>query len=93
MKKGNSVAVTDNIFLKAYFATVIESLELQIEVRVFFKYSTKTYIEILEEIQANYWAQTICKDICRYPGGLSKNIALATRGTVENSNSLKDVDL
>ena len=56
LKKGKSVAVTDNMFLKAYFAMVIEASELQTKVRDFLKDTTKSYMEIFEEIHADYRA-------------------------------------
>ena len=37
LKKGKSVAVTDGVFLKAYFTIVIESPKLQTEGRSFLK--------------------------------------------------------
>jgi len=52
-KKGNYIAVTANVFLKSYFAMVIEDPELQMEVRGFLKDTTKLYMEILEENYAN----------------------------------------
>ena len=57
------MAVTDDFFLKAYFKTVIEALELQTEVREFLKYTTKTYTKILEEIHADYRARATEEDI------------------------------
>ena len=42
------------MFLKAYFAMVIEAKELQQEVKDFLA----SYHEILENIHADYWAQT-----------------------------------
>ena len=56
LKKGNSMPVTDDVFLKAYFIMIIEAPELQTEVRSFLKDTTKLYMEILEGIHADYRA-------------------------------------
>ena len=84
LKKGNSVAATDNIFLKAYFSMVIEAPELQSEVRNFLKGPTKTYSEILESIHDDCRAQTTGKDMKEVPRG-SSTISIARRGTVDIS--------
>ena len=65
--KGNLVAVTDVVFLKAYFTKVIEALELQTEVRGFLKDISRTYIEVLEDIRAEYRAQATGEDIRGVP--------------------------
>ena len=52
------VAITDRVFLKAYFTMAIEAKELQHEVKGFLKGSSSTYAEILENIHADYRAQT-----------------------------------
>ena len=46
--------MTDNVFLKAYFAMAIEAKELQHEVKGFLKNPSSTYANILENIHANY---------------------------------------
>ena len=55
--KGNLVVVINDVFLKDYFAKVIEAPELQTEVRDFLKDTSKSYIEVLEDIHNNYRAQ------------------------------------
>ena len=63
---------------------VIEAPELKTEVRGFPKDSTKSYVEILENIHADYRAQTTGEDIRGVLGGGSlTNITLTRRGTVE----------
>ena len=57
LKTNNSIAVTDDTFLKAYFAKVIDAPELQQEVKKFSKGGTQTYDAILELIHSDYRAQ------------------------------------
>ena len=63
LKKHDSVAVTDDVSLKAYFTMTIEAPELQTEVRGLLKDTDAFYSEILEIIHADYRAQTTGKDI------------------------------
>ena len=57
---------------------VTEAPEHQTKVWGFLKDTTKSYLEILEEIHAGYQAQTTGEDIHGVPGGgASTNIALA----------------
>ena len=51
------MVVTDNLFLKAYFAKVIDTPELQTKVQGFLKDTPKTYIEVLE----SYTSTTVPK--------------------------------
>ena len=46
LKIWNSVAVTDDLFLKVYFAMVIEAPELQLKVRSFLKDLSKLFNDI-----------------------------------------------
>ena len=57
LKRDKSVAVTDDIFLRAYFSKVIEAPELQTEVRKLIKDKKGSYKSILEEIHQDYRAQ------------------------------------
>ena len=57
MKTNKSVAVTDDTFLKAYFAKVIKAPGLQQEVKKFLKGGTDSYETILELIHSDYRAQ------------------------------------
>ena len=57
LKRDNSVAVTDDIFLRAYFSKVIEAPELQTEVRKLIKDKAGSYESILEDIHKDYRAQ------------------------------------
>ena len=51
------MAVTDDIFLKAYFAKVIQAPELQTEVKKLLKGGASSYATILELIHEDYRAQ------------------------------------
>ena len=82
LKKGNSVAVTDNVFLEAYFDMVIEDPELQPEVWSFLEDPLKLYDKTLESIHANYRAHTMGEDMRGVPGGTAK-ITMKCRGVVE----------
>ena len=68
LKKGNLVAVVDDIFLNAYFAILIEAPGPRSEVSIFLKDPTKTYRETLEFIYADYMSQTTGEYIQRVPG-------------------------
>ena len=86
------MAVTNNFFLKVYFANVIEAPELQIEVWGFLKDMSITYIQVLEDIHANYHAQATWEDIRGVPGGeMNSTItALTRRGVIKNPKSSKE---
>ena len=60
---------------------------------VFFKDTTKTYTEILEEIRADYRAQATSEDIRGVPGGSTTASALARRTTVEKVKRKRDIDI
>ena len=47
LKKGDSVDVTDDVFLKVHFVMLIEAPELQTEVQGFLKDMTKSYMKIM----------------------------------------------
>ena len=70
---------------------VIESPELQTEVREFLKDRTKSYTEILEEIHADYQVQTAGEDIQGVLGGATANITLTRRGIVKRSKTKREV--
>ena len=57
LKKDNSVAVTDDVFLRAYFAKVIQAPELQTEVKKLITDKDGTYETILQLIHDDYRAQ------------------------------------
>ena len=57
LKRDKSVAVGDDIFLRAYFAKVIEAPELQTEVKKLISDKNGTYDSILELIHKDYRAQ------------------------------------
>ena len=80
------MAVTYKIFLKAYFSMVIEDTELHSEIRSFLKDPTKSYIETLESIHADYRVQTIGRGIRRVLGG-SLTMTISCRGAIENSTN------
>ena len=87
LKKHDSVAVTDGVFLKAYFAMTIEAPKLQAEVRGFLKDTDSTYSEILEIIHADYRAQTMTKDVRGASGANTTTATLLRRTTVEAKKS------
>ena len=58
LKKSKSIAVTDNVFLKSYFAKVIQTPELQHEVKNLLKGDKASYGAILEMIASDYNAQS-----------------------------------
>ena len=57
LKKDDSVAVTDDVFLRAYFAKVIQAPELQTEVKKLISDKEGTYESILQLIHDDYRAQ------------------------------------
>ena len=57
LKKVSSVAVTDDVFLCAYFAKVIQAPELQTEVKKLISDKNGTYESILQLIHDNFRAQ------------------------------------
>ena len=79
------MAVTDDVFFKAYFTKVIGAPKLQTEVWGFLKDTSKTYIEVLEDIHADLRAQATGEDIRGVPGGEinSTTTAFARNGAVE----------
>jgi len=70
---------------------VMEVLELQTEVWGFLKDPSKSYIEILEQIHADYRAQTTGKYIRGVPGP-STYIVLAQRGNVNKTKNQSDLE-
>merc|ERR1740124_1525560 len=56
LKVNKSVAVTDNCF-KSYFAKVIETPELQFEVKKLLKGGPESYTDILDLIRSDFYAQ------------------------------------
>ena len=93
LKKHDSVAVTDDIFLKAYFSMTIEAPELQTEVKRFLKDTDSLYSEILEIIHADYRAQTTGKDIIGASGVNTTTSPLSRRTTVEATKSKRDSEV
>ena len=63
LKRGDSVAIHDEAFLKAYFSMTIDAPELQSEVKKFLKDPAASYSETLENIHADYRAQTTTDDM------------------------------
>ena len=57
MKVNKSVAVTDNIFLKSYFAKVIKTPELQFEVKKLLKGDKDSYTDIFDLNHSDFRAQ------------------------------------
>ena len=93
LKKNDSAAVTYDVLLKAYFLMVIEAPELQTEVRGFLKDTTKTYMETLEVIHADYRAQTTGKDIRGVSGVPTTTSTLSCRTTVDVAKSKRELDV
>ena len=48
LKKTNSIAVTDEVFLKAYFSMAIDAPKLQLEVKKFLKEPSSSHGATLE---------------------------------------------
>ena len=63
LKGGNSVAVHDEVFLKAYFSMAIDEPELQSEVKKFLKDPKASYSQTSENIHTDYRAQTTTEDM------------------------------
>ena len=63
LNKGNLIASKENVFLKAYFSMVIESTELQTELKEFLHDTNTTYLETLELIHADFRVQTTSKHL------------------------------
>ena len=87
------MAVTNDVFLQAYFVVVIEAPELQIEVRGLLKDTTKLYMEILEEIHADCKAQATGEDIRGFPGCSTTTSTLSRRQTVEKTKIKRETDV
>ena len=72
--------MTGNVFLKTYFSKVIISPELQTKVRGFLNDTSKSYIEVLEDIHTNYYAYARGENIRGVPGGeMNSTITALTR--------------
>jgi anthranilate/para-aminobenzoate synthase component I len=82
LKKGNSVAVHDEVFLKAYFSMAIDAPELQSEVKKFLKDTSVSYSETLENIHADYRAQTTTENM-RLKTSATSSSSTLRRGKVE----------
>jgi hypothetical protein len=91
LKKTNYIAVTDEIFLKAYFSMAIEAPELQPEVKKFLKDPASSYGATLESIHSDYRAQTTGEEMRLKAGSSSVLPSALRRATVEVSgkSSLK----
>ena len=85
LKKTNSIAVTDEIFLKAYFSMAIDAPELQSEVKKFLKDPTSSYGTTLEAIHSDYRAQTTGEEMRLKAGSSSALPSALRRATVEVS--------
>ena len=72
---------------------VIETPDIQAEVRGFLEDKIKTYTEIFEEIHANYRAQTAGEDIYGVLGGSMTTYALMRCATVDKVKSKRDIDI
>jgi len=84
LKKEKSVAVTDNIFLKAYFAMVIKAKELHQEVKKgLMKDSSSRYYEIIENIHAGYQVHTTVDHI-RNTSDLVPGVLIIQQGKMED---------
>ena len=58
LKKSKTITVTYDVFLKSYFAKVVQTLELQYEVKKLLKGGQESYGAILEMIAADFNAQS-----------------------------------
>ena len=58
LNNGNSIAIKDDVFIKAYFFMAIEATELQTEVKGFLRGTSVTYLETLELIHVDLRFQT-----------------------------------
>ena len=85
--------MTDNVFLKAHFAMIIEAPELQAEVRGFLKDTDSTYSEVLEIIHADYRAQNTAKDVRGASGANTTTATLSQRTTVEATKFKRDSEV
>ena len=56
LKVNKLVAVTDDIFLKSYFAKVIDTYEFQSEVKKFLKGGPKLYTDMMDIIHSDFRA-------------------------------------
>ena len=82
LKRGNLVAVTNKVFLKAYLLMTIDALELQSEVKKFLKEPASSYSETLEAIHLDYHTQTTGEETRTKPGA-STLASKIHRGKVE----------
>ena len=85
--------MTNNVFLKAYFAIVIEAPGLQTEVRVFLKDTTESYTETLEEIHADYRAQTTGEDIRGLACASMTTLTLLRRALADDPKTKREPDV
>ena len=82
-KRGNSVAVADDVFLKAYFTIVIKNPEFQTEVRRFLNNPLKTYTQTLEPIHVDNRSQTTGNYMRGVPCSILA-LAITQRGKTED---------
>ena len=81
LKRGNMVAVTNEVFPKTYFSMTIDTPELQSEVTKFLKEPASSYSETLEAIHLDYRAQTTGKESSKH--GVSTLTSTLSRGKAE----------
>ena len=72
---------------------MIEAPELQTEVWGFLKDTTKSYMEILEQIHADYRAQTTGEGIRGVSGVSTTTSTFSCRTTVETTKSNRESDM
>ena len=89
LKKGNSITVTYDVFLKAYFSMAIDAPELQSEVKGFLKKSSSSYSTTLEIIHLDYRTQTTGEETRSKPGAPSGTLTLH-HGKTEVESPKKD---
>ena len=91
LKKGKSIAVTDDTFLRAYCTIRIEAAELQHEMKKVLKDLKYSYANILENIHSDFCAQETGELMRDNPTSSSSTTLSIHRSTPdENLRSIKD---
>ena len=93
LKKVKSVAVTDDVFLRAYFAKVIQAPELQTEVKKLITDKDGDYESILQLIHDDFRAQETNDSLRDVPSVTGKSARRGKPSTVDEEPPAKKVKL
>ena len=89
LKNTNSIAVADNVFLKSDFTKVIQTTELQHEVKKLLKGGKESYRAILEMIVVDYNAQStneLMRDGATKPTSILRRVDKTSTSELESGD-------